>query len=109
MDTKLRIQEGIGRLRNRRRVVTLLVAAYVPVLFLVSLVASAMNVERLIYVVGAIYLGVWFVAIQFVAQASCPRCGKRFYSRSIWGGNPWRSTCVHCGLLLDDERAHSTT
>jgi hypothetical protein len=97
------IRRGLQDIRARRRRVGLMFVAYVLVMLIVALVAEWLHLEWLIYIVGFGYFLAWAIAIQWVAYSVCPRCGKKFHSRSRWGGNPWRAACANCQLSLKED------
>jgi uncharacterized protein GlcG (DUF336 family) len=50
-----------------------------------------------IYVVAAAWMIGFVASANWMTMWKCPRCGQSFF-RTLWGGNPLATRCVHCRL-----------
>lgn len=76
----------------------------IPFGILVEVLSVALGSEILPMLVVTAWLFGWAYTNYRVSTLLCPRCGKTFLRWRL-SYNPFRSTCVHCGLARWSVRA----
>lgn len=90
---------GLRRIRTRRRIVWITLAAFLPLVAM----AYALAGSTVMNVTGFVLMGIWGLAIVISGFARCPRC-KGVFALHSGIANPWRQACGNCGLSLDEAR-----
>ena len=84
--------------RKRRNIVFVIFVAYLPSMFLFSLLFRNLFRFEASTAIAAITLILLFaVAVARANTWPCPRCGKWFHAKRF-GSNPLTDRCLHCGL-----------
>jgi hypothetical protein len=91
-------------IRQRRRELVRLMAIGVLVLSFLGFILTELGLKFLAQACGIAWIILIGVASVRLSLSKCPECGELFYQRSwLVRGNPFRTTCVHCGAVLNEE------
>lgn len=90
----------LARLLTMKRIFVILLVAYVPGMVGLGLVLGHLGrsdmVPRVLDWVAALWLGGLFSLWMVVASRRCPRCGRFFSWKGLFGVRPFRLRCAHC-------------
>jgi hypothetical protein len=84
--------------RKRRNLLAFAFIGYIPVVGSFGYGATrVLHTEMPFYVLASCWLAFFAVSAVWFQLFKCPRCGKRYFFRSLYR-NPLSSRCLHCGL-----------
>jgi hypothetical protein len=84
--------------RKRRNLALFAFLGYMPVVFLIGVVAIRLFQTTVPFYVAAFSWMIFYaVASLRCSSFRCPRCGKWFFAK-WWYHNGFARRCVHCGL-----------
>jgi hypothetical protein len=89
------VEEGLRRIRLRRRIAFGMLAGWLPFMAVASLMLRS---EHILRYFALTYMGL--VALTGIAcgYSSCPRCTHLFFVS--WWSNVFARRCMHCGVPL---------
>ena len=98
--SKAEIEAGLKVLRRRRVIFWILIAVYLPMIYVVLEMSGSDKVT-------GIFFGFWLffvtIAANVVAFSKCPSCGQFFHMNGMIP--MYFRNCLHCGLhITGDEK-----
>lgn len=100
--TDQQLQEGLARIRRRRRLLWGVILIYVPGLMIALQAGATGAVMTKLF--GA-WIGLLCFAVGWATIVKCPRCGNNFHTNGPTFF-PVRQ-CVHCGLHVKGNQSES--
>ena len=94
MDTQADLADALATIRKRRRLVWVVLLAFVPAALLAQQVSESVFAA---VVIG--WFATWVAAVTLHGFSRCPRCRKFIYCAWL-EANPLTRNCLHCGLSL---------
>jgi len=102
------VEQGLAAIRRRRAQMWAVFLGYLPVIGLTAIVIRRFSVEQdteqAMLFVALLWMALFAITIIRAGWVRCPRCGKLFHQRVLWGvvtwSNPFTRRCLNCQLPL---------
>ncbi|SDE36480.1 hypothetical protein [Desulfuromonas thiophila] len=102
MSTSPEFVAGMRRLRRRRLFLWVMIAVYLPMIWLVLEISQSDRVTGLFFAGWVVLVG---VAANLTAFCRCPQCGNFFHLNGVVP--LYLRHCLHCGLHISGDPARN--